>query len=129
MTPIGGFNDTEYDGMYGDPHEESKKMYLKKRNSMLETLKKLVGIKTIELPVIEAKTVECVIKVFTTVVNDLKEIQESAVEEMALCAIDIEEIKKSAEVRIAKCQTTITEKANESDRAKAIIEKISGLLS
>lgn len=64
------------------------------------------------------KTVDSVIAVFNQVLDDLKEVQEKAVENIA-----------EATIAIAELQKDIAENAKESERAKSIMDKIGGLLS
>lgn len=79
---------------------------------------KYFSIAPLELPIIPTvKTVDSVISAFTSVLVDLQEVQDNAVEDMANAAITIKIL-----------QDGIVLNAKESERAKAIIDKIKGLL-
>lgn len=88
---------------------------------MLTQVLKFFSVNTepLDLPEIPAvKTVDSVIAVFNQVLDDLKEVQEKAVENIA-----------EATIAIAELQKDIAENAKESERAKSIMDKIGGLLS
>lgn len=87
---------------------------------MLTQILKFFTVNTdpIDLPEIpQPKTVDSVVAIFQQVLNDLKEVQENAVENIA-----------DATIVIAELQKEIDENAKESERAKSIMDKIGGLL-